>query len=49
VSDCSTSDTRFLPVGCAGGTTAAAKGTASRIAADVDVGSVVDIPRDYTT
>jgi hypothetical protein len=43
VPDCSAFDTNFLQVGCAGGT-AAAEGTASRIDADVDDGSGVDIP-----
>jgi hypothetical protein len=41
------SDTDFLPVGCVGGTTAA-KGTASGIAADVNVDSGADVPKGYS-
>jgi hypothetical protein len=44
VPDCSTSDTGFLPVGCAGGTAATAEGTSSRIVADVDAGFGAGIP-----
>jgi hypothetical protein len=46
VSDCFASDTNFLPVGCVGVLllAAAAEGTASGIAADVDAGSGADIP-----
>jgi hypothetical protein len=43
VPDCSASDTNFLPVDYAGGT-AAAEGTASRIATDAGAGSGADIP-----
>jgi hypothetical protein len=44
VPDYSSSDTDFLLVGCAGGTTAA-EGTASGIAADADAGSGADVPQ----
>jgi hypothetical protein len=44
VTDCSASNTDFLPVGCVGGTAAAAEGTTSRIAANANVGSSADIP-----
>jgi hypothetical protein len=43
VFDCYAPDIDFLPIGCAGGT-AAAEGTSSRIAANADTGSNVDIP-----
>jgi hypothetical protein len=43
VPDCSSSDTSFLLVSC-DGSTAAAEGTASGIAAGADAGSGADIP-----
>jgi hypothetical protein len=39
VPGCSVADTGFLPIGCSGGTAAAAKGTASETAIDADVDS----------
>jgi hypothetical protein len=48
VSDCSASNTDFLPVGCASGTATAVEGTASRIAADADDDSGADIPEGYS-
>jgi hypothetical protein len=43
VPGCSASSTSFLPVGCSGGTVAAAaEGTASEIAADANAGSGAD-------
>jgi hypothetical protein len=44
VSGCSSSSTDFFPIDCAGGTTAAAEGTASGIATNVGAGSGADIP-----
>jgi hypothetical protein len=45
VPSCSAADTGFLPVGCVGGTAAAAEGTVSGtvVDADVDVGASVDV------
>jgi hypothetical protein len=37
------SDTDFLPIGCAGNTAAAAKGTASGNEVDADIGYIADI------
>jgi hypothetical protein len=42
VPDCSASNTDFLPVGFAGGTTTAAEGTASEFVADANAGSGAD-------
>jgi hypothetical protein len=44
VPDYSTSETNFLWVDCSDDTAADAEGTASRTAAEADVGSAADIP-----
>ena len=43
VPGCSASDTDYLPAGCSDDTAADAEGTASRTAAEADVGSAADI------